>query len=237
MPVTATPWRQRLREWIKPQPSPAPLRFNTTSQELLSQLGTPSAAVVDELVSEANAAYEEAGVRAESAERRATTIQGSIAIASSLTLAGGSLLLNAAKVPSHPWYIAISVGFAVTVLCLAVAAWRAFLVTWPRFLWASPAVVDILEHAGEPTAETIKLRRTSDLLVAYGRNDSIARVKLDLLGQAVRWLMSALALLAVLAIMLAAYAIDRSSGHHGRIPCTASGLRDHTCRTRASPKR
>src|ERR1700730_5218223 len=84
-------WR-RVCEWIRPQSSPAPLRFDATSQEVLSQLGAPSASVIDELLAEANAAYEEAGVRAESAERRATTIQGSIAIASSLTLAGGSLL-------------------------------------------------------------------------------------------------------------------------------------------------
>ncbi len=234
--TTALSHWQRVREWIRPQSSPVPLRFNTTSQEVLSQLGTPSAAVVDELLTEANAAYEEAGVRAESAERRATTIQGSIAIASSLTLAGGSLLLNAGKVTSHPWYIAISVGFAFTVLFLAVAAWRAFLVTWPRFLWASPSVTEIVEHADEPNAETIKLQRTSDLLVAYGRNDSIARLKLDLLGQAVRWLMSALALLAVLATMLAAYAIEHSTGHSTRIPCTWSSLRDHTCRVKASPK-
>lgn len=228
---------QRIREWFRPQSSPAPLRFNAKSQDVLSQLGTPSAAVVDELLAEAKAAYEEAGIRAESAERRATTIQGSIAIASSLTLAGGSLLLNAGKVPSHRWYIAISVGFAVTVICLAVAAWRAFLVTWPRFLWASPAVAEIVEHAGEPSAETIRLRRTSDLLVAYGRNDSIARLKLDLLGQAVRWLMSALALLAVLAMMLAAYAIDRSAGHSAKGHCARSSLRDHACREESSPKR
>lgn len=200
---------QRVGEWIKPLSSPAPLRFNTTSEVLLSRLGTPTPDIVQELLSEAGTAFEQAEATAESAERRATTIQGSIAIASSLTLAGGSLLLGTAKVPSHAWYIAISMGFALTVALLAIAAWRAFLVTWPRFLWASPAVTDIIEHAGEPTAQAIKLRRTSDLLVAYGRNDSIARLKLDLLGQAVRWLMAALAVLAVVALMLAVYAITR----------------------------
>lgn len=225
---TLSRW-QRVCEWIRPQSSPTPLRFNETSQDVLSQLGTPNAAVIDELLAEANAAYQEVEVRAESAERRATTIQGSIAIASSLTLAGGSLLLGSGKVPSHPWYIAISVGIALTVVFLAVAAWRAFLVTWPRFLWASPAVVEIVEHANQPSAEAIRLQRISDLLVAYGRNDSIARLKLDLLGQAVRWLMSALVLLAVLAIMLAAYVIDRSAVHSTAHHCRPTSVRRH-CR-------
>jgi hypothetical protein len=178
---------------------------------VLGQLTTANAAVVDQLLVEAQSAYEEVTERGESAERRAATIQGTIAIVSSLTLAGGSLLLNAGDVPSRDWRIGLSIGVAVTVIVLAIAAWRAFLVTWPRFLWASPDVQDIVEHARESTAEQIKLRRTSDLLVAYGRNDSIARLKLQLLGQAVRWLMAALALLAVLAGTLAAYAIERPS--------------------------
>jgi hypothetical protein len=205
--------RQRVREWVRPPSSPPPFYFPVKSNELLGQLGTPKTPVVDELLAGAKAAYSEAEERAESAERRATTIQGSIAIAASLTLAGGSLLLDSTGTPSHPWEIAISAGFALTVLLLAIAAWRAFLVTWPHFLWASPAVAEITDHAKMPTADAIKLQRTSDLLVAYGRNDSIARLKLALLGQAVGWLMSALAVLTIVAIMLAAYAIADSPAH------------------------
>jgi hypothetical protein len=217
----------RLRGWARPQATPAPLRFNITTQELLENLGTPSPAMIDEMLLSAHAAFAEVKDRAESAERRATTIQGAIAIAASLTVAGGSLILESAKVPSHAWRIAISVGFAVTVVLFAVAAWRSFLVTWPRFMWASPAATDIVEHAHEPTAEAIKLRRTSDLLVAYGRNDSVARVKLALLGQAVRWLMSALVLLAILATLLAVYSIERSSSQTGR--ATRETMPAHVC--------
>jgi len=208
-----------LRAWVRPPPSPAPLRFATTSEALLEELGDPNPEVTDELLLEAQAAYDEAAERAESAERRATTIQGSIAIAASLTLAGGSLLLNGETPPSRPWSVLISTGFALTVVLLAVAAWRAFLVTWPRFLWASPAVLDVQKHAREVSVNRVKLQRTADLLVSYGRNDSIARLKLALLGQAVRWLMAALGLLAVVAVMVAAYAIDRPSSKHRATHC------------------
>lgn len=37
---------------------------------------------------------------------------------------------------------------------------------------------------GADSANTLKVGRTADLLVAYGRNDSIARLKLRLLGEA-----------------------------------------------------
>lgn len=225
---------QRGWEWVKPPSSPPPLYFSIKSNELLSQLGTPDTVVVEELLAEANAAYREAGERAESAERRATTIQGSIAIAASLALAGGSLLLDSTGTPSHLWEIAISAGFALTVLLLVIAAWRAFLVTWPRFLWASPAVADITDHAKMPSADAIKLQRTSDLLVAYGRNDSVARLKLALLGQAVGWLMSALAVLSIVAIMLAAYAIAGSPAHSTQ---TGGRLcRPHRCMCHAGQK-
>ncbi len=229
--ISTRPWWRCGREWVRPPSSPPPRYFTDTSDELLAQLGTPEAVVVEELLTEANAAYQEAGERAEGAERRATTIQGSIAIAASLTLAGGSLLLDSTGTPSHPWEIAISAGFALTVLLLAIAAWRAFLVTWPRFLWASPAVTDITWHAAMPSADAIKLQRTSDLLVAYGRNDSVARLKLVLLGQAVRWLISALVVLSIVAIMLAAYAIVGSPAHSA--PSGGRACRSRTCMYRA----
>jgi hypothetical protein len=200
----------RIREWIRPSAAPLPLRFNERTDDLLARLGAPSPQVTDVILEEAQWAYGEAAQRAESAERRATTIQGSVAIAASLTLAGSSLLLEAGKLPSRDWRVALGIGFALTVATLAMAAWRAFLVTWPRFLWSSPAAADIAEHANESTPDAIKLRRTSDLLVAYGRNDSIARLKIRLLGQAVRWLLVALALIAVIAALLAAYAIQWS---------------------------
>jgi hypothetical protein len=200
----------RLRQWFKPEASPEPLHFNTTTTELLKKLGTPTGAVVDELLVGANAAYDEATSRMDSAERRAVTIQGTIAIAASLTVAGGSLLLEPSKVPSQLWRVAIGIGFSGAVVLLAIGAWRAFLVTWPRFMWASPAATDTVKYAAQSTAEDVKLLRICDLLVAYGRNDSVARLKLALLRQSVRWLMSALALLALLAILVAAYAIERS---------------------------
>lgn len=200
-----------VRVWLRPDWSPTPLRFDTTAAEILADFGSPTdAGVVDALLAEAEDIYAEAGERSESAERRASTIQGSIAIATGLTFAGGSVLLDTSKIRAG-WAWPLGLCFAGAILCLAVAAWRAFLVTWPKYLWATPASTDIYSHALEPDARAIKLRRTADLLVAYGRNDRIAAVKVELLGSAVRWLISALALVAVLAALLAADAITAPS--------------------------
>jgi hypothetical protein len=212
-PTPSGPSRwQRLREWVRPPAKPPPVRFNESSEELLVRLGTPRPEVVSDLLEAATAAFNEAAERAESAERRAATIQGAIAIAASLTLAGGSLLLDASKVPSHPWRTVIAVGFALAVLLFAIAAWRAFLVTWPRFMWASPAAADIPDYAGQDSSDAVQLRRTRDFLIAYGRDDSIARLKIQLLRQAVRWMLGALTVIAAVAVTVAAYSIERAAG-------------------------
>jgi hypothetical protein len=172
-------------------------RKRVSTDEVLEKLGAPAQDVVEQLRLSANTAYDDASDRAESAERRAATIQGAIAIAASLVVAGGSLLLGTSA-PAGSWRTPIAIGFGLAVTLLAIAAWRAFLVTWPRFMWATPSANDTFEHAKAATAHTIQLERVADLLVACGRNDSIARLKLALLGQAMQWLMAALALLAAL---------------------------------------
>ena len=201
-----------LTDWLRPPASPTPRHFNESSGALIARLGSPKPGVAKQLLAEAQAAYDEVADRAESAERRATTIQGSVAIAASLTLAGGSLLLDANKVSSECWRIALGAGFAIAVGMLAMAAWRAFLVTWPRFMWASPDFSEIVDHAKLPSDEEIQLRLVRDLLISYGRNDSIAALKIRLLGQAVRWLIAALVVVAILAVMLAAYSVSRDDG-------------------------
>jgi hypothetical protein len=219
---------QRLCEWVRPPAKPRPVRFNESSEDLLARLGTPSPEIIPDLLGAATEAFNEAAGRAESAERRAATIQGAIAIAASLTLAGGSLLLDASKVPSHPWRIVIAIGFALAVLLFAIAAWRAFLVTWPRFMWASPAAADIPDYAHQNSCQSVQLGRTRDLLIAYGRDDSIARLKIQLLRQAVRWMLAALAVIAAVAVTVAAYSIERTVG--GTQPKTATPRKTHQSR-------
>jgi hypothetical protein len=202
----------RLMDWLTPPASPPPRHFNESSAALLARLGSPKPGVTKQILAEAQAAYDEVADRAESAERRATTIQGAVAIAASLSLAGGSLLLDANKVSSHGWRIAFSAGFAIALGMLAMAAWRAFLVTWPRFMWASPAFSEIVGHAKLPCDGAAQLQLARDLLISYGRNDSIAALKIRLLGQAVRWLIAALVVVTILGVMLAAYSASRDRG-------------------------
>jgi hypothetical protein len=204
---------QRLGEWFWPPRSPSPRRYAETSEDLLARLGNPPQEVVATMLDEALAACAEVAERVDSAERRAATIQGAIAIAASLTLAGGSLLLTK-KLASQGWTIAFATGFGATVVSFAIAAWRSVLVTWPRFMWASPAVIDIADdHARATSPKEVQLKRTRDLLIAYGRRDSVAQVKIRLLGSAFRWMLLALILIAVLAGLFAAHAISHTSTH------------------------
>ena len=209
----------KLRDWITPTWSPTPRRFNEKSADVLGQFGNPAPDVADQLLAEAERAYDAARDRADSAERRAGTIQGAIAIATSLTFAGGSLLLDTGK--ARPgWLWPLGVLFTSSVVCFGVAGWRSFLVTWPRYMWATPASEDIYLHAAGLTAAQIKTARAADLLVAYGRNDEIAAVKIELLGSAARWLIGALALVATLATVLAADAVTAHESSKPRTTCS-----------------
>jgi hypothetical protein len=208
--VPRSAWRADLRHWFRPPQSPPPQSFVTRSEEVAARLGAPGDSAAAELLAEAERAYGDAAERADGAERRANTIQGAIAIATSLALAGGSLLLDDQKVSGTGWRWLIACTYALIVAIFAVAAWRAFLVTWPRYMWASPYYEDVYEHAGEDGAR-IKVLRAADLFVAYGRNDSIAMWKIKLLGSAVRWLLAGLVLVALLAAMVAANAISRET--------------------------
>lgn len=200
---------QRLRDWLRPERRPQPIRFDCRSEQIVERFGTLDDDRSDQVLAEAEAAYAEATERTESAERRATTIQGSIAVAASLSIAGGSLLLDPSKIPSCGWRWALGSTFAALVACLAVAAWRSFLVTGPGYMWASPNFEEVLDHSALAHASAIKVSRAADLLVAYGRNDRIAAVKIELLGSAVRWLILALVLVALLAALLAAAVVTR----------------------------
>jgi len=200
---------QRLRQWLRPDRRSQPIRFDCRSEHLVERFGALDADRADQVLAEAEAAYAEATVRAGSAERRATTIQGSIAVAASLSIAGGSLLLDPSKITSCGWRWALGLTFAAIVACLTLAAWRSFLVTGPGYMWASPNFEEVLDHAALTDASAIKVTRAADLLIAYGRNDRIAADKVEFLGSAVRWLILALVLVAVLAALLAAAVVTR----------------------------
>jgi hypothetical protein len=79
-------------------------------------------------------------------------------------------------------------------------------------MWASPAATDIPEYAQQDSCHAVQLRQTRDLLIAYGRDDSIAGLKIQLLRQAVRWMLAALAVIAAVAVTLAGYSIERTVG-------------------------
>jgi hypothetical protein len=197
--------------WFRPSSRPRPLRFADTAERVLARLEVGDDARADQVLALAEAAYGEASERADSADRRAATIQGAIAITASLTVAGGSLLLDGNKVPSGTWTWILGATLVALVMTLVVAAWRALLVTRPQYMWASPAFEEVYELSQAEHEFEMKAQRAADLFVAYGRNDRIAALKIQLLGSAVRWLVAALLLIGTMAALMVVLAIDRQS--------------------------
>ncbi|HEX8054599.1 MAG TPA: hypothetical protein VF517_16550 [Thermoleophilaceae bacterium] len=185
-------------------PPPEPDVFEEKTEELAAKLAVKPE-LADALLEEAKDHHEYANERAESAERRATTLQGAVAIASSLTLAGGSLLLDSSKLQGIGWKIALGLGLVGVTLCLIMAGYRAVTATSRLYQWAAPDPVDIFVHAGLDSPEAVKVARAADLLKASGINQAVASRKVVAMGEAAMWFTRALFLILALAVLLAVY--------------------------------
>jgi hypothetical protein len=194
--------------------------FNKGLEELLDELIGGVEDVKEEsarqTLAEAQAVFGEPLARIDSAERRATTLQGTVAIAASLVVGGASLLIDPTKIQGHGWRIAIAVGLGLFLACLIGCAIRALGATSRVFQFEQPGHERITRRARQPPAAAM-LEHAADLLRASSVGDEIAGIKVGLLRMAAWWFRCALIALAFLAGLLIAYAIadDR------RAPTTA----------------
>ncbi len=188
-------------------PSDPPERFATESlSDLVVKLSTTDEHVAAAILTEAEAAYREPQELIESAERRATTLQGTVAIAASVALAGGGLLLDPSRVSGREWRIAIVVTLALFVVCLLGCAVRALGATVRIFNFEEPGYARIADRATMSNSEALT-NRAAELLRASAVADMIGSVKVGLLRAAAWWFRLALVLLALLTIVVSAYAI------------------------------
>lgn len=192
-------------------PAEIPDRFNEPLAELITKLSTDDPLAAATVLEEAQAALDEAHGRIDSAERRATTLQGTVAIASSLVVAGAALLLDPTRIESSGWRTALVLLLAGFVVSLIGCAWRALSVTGRMFELEQPGTERI--HLRAKTAGTrAQTFRAAELLRAAGVASEIGSVKVGLLRSASWWLRLALGALAAFMVALAIYVATTNVG-------------------------
>jgi hypothetical protein len=237
-PITVSPdpkkWRKRrdrLPAWLRPLwdyvmvPADPPERFATESlADLAGKLKTEDEDVARAILAEAEAIYAEPQERIESAERRATTLQGTVAIAASVALAGGGLLLDPSRIRGQCWRIAVGGLLAAFVICLLGCAIRALGATTRIFNFEEPGPTRIVDRTSMNNTEVLT-HRAAELLRAFAVADMIGSVKIGLLRSAAWWFRLALVLLALLTFLVCSYAIwgpEEPAGHTSAKNSTSS---------------
>jgi hypothetical protein len=224
--------RDRLDEgsWVRRRvydkaflPIAPPTRFTEPHDGLVRQLtprtddGALDEDRTKEILDEAQATFASADARIEGAERRATTLQGAVAIAASLLVAGGALLADAAKVRGDCWRAALAVSLVLTVVTLILSGVRALGATTHIHVVHRPTPTTILARTATPAGEA-RIDLAAETLKDYGYNTKVADWKVAYLGAAAWWFRWALSFLLALAVTLGAYAVF---GAEEQLPATA----------------
>lgn len=185
-----------------------PHRFPQSIDTLHERLATTDSYLADELLADAERLFDEADARVQSVERRATTLQGTVAIAAAVALTGGGLVLDPAKIHGDNWRTAFAVGLGALVFLFVLTAFRAAGASTRTFNFTSPSDDLIFARAKTNNPTEAKTRRAAYLLHGYGRNNEAAALKVGYLRSAAFWFRGALIVLFTLSVMLAGYVID-----------------------------
>jgi hypothetical protein len=190
-----------------------PRRYFTEGEHALAKALTPRIGITEEnlkqadaLLAEAQAIYASATATAKSAERRATTLQGAVAVATSLLVAGSALALDTAKLRGDEWRAAFAVLLVATTVALMMAGLRALSATSTIHISHFPTPTDIIRRAHLAPVQS-RVQLAAETLVDYGFNAKIASWKVAYLRAAAWWFRIALALLVCLALLVGSYAI------------------------------
>lgn len=175
--------------------------------ELMPRTGdeTQDAVRATEILTEAQTIYQRAEARAFGAETRATTLQGAVAIATSLLLAGAAFVVGGTELQSTEWRAVFAVVLVGATVALVMSGLRALSATSTIHARHVPTAKNIVLRSQLPPTEA-RVQLAAETLVDYGYNTKIAAWKVSYLGAAAWWFRIALALLLVLAVLVGAYA-------------------------------
>jgi hypothetical protein len=212
-------------------PLDPPTEFTEPRESLAARLmprtsdGDPDLARTSEVLQEAQAIYARAEERVDSAERRATTLQGAITIAASLLLAGGTFLADPSKVHGTAWRIALGTVLLGVITFLLMAGLRALAATSRIHVFRRPTASEITNRAASPLAEA-RMDAAAEILRSYACNTKVADWKVAYLGAAAWWFRLSLATLLVFGWLLAGYVVlgpdaSTATDHHSALRMTA----------------
>jgi hypothetical protein len=213
-----------------PVPWNPPERFPQSLGVLQERLATLNENLADELLADAERLFDEAEARVASVELRATTLQGTVAIAATVALTGGTLVLNPTQIHGNGWRAAFALGLAGLVLLLVLTAYNATQASGRVFSFTTPSDDDIFARAKERHAARAKTRRAAYLLKGYGRNNEVAAIKVGYLSAAASCFRWTLLMLLALIGMVCAYVLHRNGIAHA--PSAQSVTHVHHTSTR-----
>jgi MFS family permease len=185
--------------------------FVQKEEEIAKRLYSADDAVSAALLAEAEAIDRRQYDSVESIERRAMTLQAAVAIAATLTLAAGGLLLDPAKIESQSWRIAFAVALLLPAAAFIASGVRALGASSRTHPWTVPSAEDIFDHA-KLDLRRIHAVRAAAYVKSAGMNVRIVEVKAGYLNASVRWFRIALVLLVLVAASFLAYTIWGQSG-------------------------
>lgn len=199
------PWVRKKRREVFFEPD-GEFGFQDTKDKLRANLKTDDEDKAEGILKDATDAFNRLQDRVDGAERRATTLQGSSAVAASLAVAAAGLLVDPTKIAGGGWKLLVALTVLFIVFALTMCAWRATLASSRVHRWVTPGDWDVLDRP-EQTVREAQLDRAVDLLWAVNLNQQFARYKISLLRAAADWIRRALTALLILALLTAAYAI------------------------------
>lgn len=184
--------------------------FGEPRKERLARLQTQDPVVARELLEEARRLNDSVQVTAEGVERRATTLQGVVSIAATVTVAGGALLLDPGKIHGLGWRAILAVLFGCLLYCLIATAYRATQSSTQIQAWT---LEDPNDHLGRTShsVQEVDTELTADMLYGYGRNMEVVRWKVSYLRAASEWFLRGLIFLGFIAATFTAYALFHSN--------------------------
>jgi hypothetical protein len=203
--------------------------FREDEEELARRLKTSDAKLAAALLAEADELARRPQEDSESIDRRATTLQGAVALATTVALTGGALLLDPTKLRSEGWRITFAAVLAGVVIAFVASGMRALGASSRTLPWSYPAFEDIFRRA-ESDLAAAQGARAASLLKTAGLNLRIVELKAGYLNAAVWWFRIALALLFTLAILFVAYAAttpEKSMNEKGERTRDAVESREH----------
>jgi hypothetical protein len=179
------------------------------SREIRARLRTSDPDVAAHFLEQARTHYEDLFKRAENIERRASTLQGAIAIAASFSIAGAALLLDVGKIRSDGWRIVLAIALFAVVSMFVWAGLRASFASAHVGRWKVVNWRNLFKQAEKTLAE-VRIARAASLLWCANHNAAVTRWKARELRVAANWFGLALLGLLVVAGLLVAYTIEAS---------------------------